>query len=107
MTEIIEFPGGKERLQRHYNKLIDETLNISDLKVKECIKARVSETLSRHLGIPSFKVSMSISLTESDEKILVEALTTTYNKIVSEYTMKLIGEICLLEARLCKCEYGK
>lgn len=106
MNKIIEFPNKNERLITHIQKVIDK-LNITEPNVKECIKNRVTETLSKHKGIPTFNFNINLAISESDSKKLNTILSEEYNKIVVPFSLKLIDEICMLQAQLCKCEYSK
>ena len=107
MSEIIEFPGGKERYQREMERVIEESLNIGNAEVKQCIKERVSETLAKYQNIPEFRLNVSLSISESDTKKLTEAISNEYREIVSSFGRELIGEICALHAKLCVAENGK
>ncbi len=107
MAEIIEFPGNDAFLRRHFEKIINESLRESNPVVKDCIKKRVSETLSKHPGIPTLKISLPLALSETDVRILTEVLTSEYNAQVSAFAKELVAEICNLQAKLCRCEHKK
>lgn len=107
MSDVIEFPGGTEFFRRNVERIIEESLHVSDPEVKACIKKRVGETLSRYRGIPPLQISLVPPLNETDEKKLSEALAKVYNEKVSIFAMELVKEICILQARLCRVEHGQ
>lgn len=107
MGNVIEFPGGPERIRRYVEDGLDRAFPGADPKLRECFSRRVSETLNRWPGIPTLSFSVSVSIPEKDLNCLLDALKSEYNDKVTKFAQELIKEICTLQARLCAYEHQR
>lgn len=106
MTNIINFPGEDKRLDRSIDQVLDESLDISNPELRECVKTRVAETLKKHKSIPSLNIQVSLpeGVTEKMIQPVIDAISAEYRERVSEHMLELVTEICRLQKRLCKVE---
>lgn len=108
MGEVIEFPADTGLLfRREMERLLDGSLRVSDPDVRECIKTSVAEILAKYEKPPSIRLSVQIAISEADTAKLVNALSAAYKEQVVDYVRGLLFDLCLLQAKLCKCEHGK
>ena len=108
MADIIEFPGGQERMRREMERLLDDELQVSNPELRKCVKERVSSVLARHPGIPSLSVAVTLpaGVTEDSIQPVIAALQKEYKEKVTAFAQGLVKEICVLEVHLCKAQLG-
>ena len=107
MVDIITFPGTEEALTRNLERMIEEHLEVNDRDLKDCIKKRLSNYLSKAPKLPSLNFKVPDSLTESQKEELLASLTEEYNSQVAAYAFKFLSDIALLQLELCQCEQLK
>ena len=108
MAEIIQFPGGEEQIRLEMERLLEDSLRISNPAVRKCVKERVGAVLAKHRGIPTLSISVTLpaGVTEASIQPVIVELQNEYRDKVTAFAFDLVKDICLLEARLCKVEHG-
>jgi hypothetical protein len=106
MADIILFPDKDSRFKSEIEEMLDKSLNIANPDARKCIKERITDTLTKYT-VPSLSVTFTSTMSEEDVKSLTDALQEEYIAKTTEFFRKLISDMCILQAKLCKCEHGE
>jgi hypothetical protein len=117
-TKIIELridePKSDETWVRQAmgRMLLDAGLETLDPGIRQCVKQRMEEKLSKYRGIPTLKAigidasSIDPVALESTKKILA-ALASDYLAKISSLKGDLLAEIFALQLKVCQYEHGR
>ena len=104
MAEVIQFPSSEERIRLGMERLLDELLRNANPALRECIKERMSAVQQKYRATPtlSFAVTLPLGVTGADIQPVLAALQREYTDKITAFHLAMVGDICLLEAQLCK-----